>query len=134
MNDYGVHPFPPLSQRWFYGDFLFLAEPTISDLMIEDRTIVITGAGRAFSSGADLKAGFDPTPAGRPDVHTALTERYHPIITGIRAGGLYHHGGQLEFAKGKLGKYKYPREVRIIENVPLTPVFKIDRKQLRTLL
>lgn len=25
-----------------------------------------------------------------------------PIITGIRAGGLYHHGGQLEFAKGKL--------------------------------
>jgi long-chain acyl-CoA synthetase len=40
----------------------------------------------------------------------------------------------LEFAKGKLGKYKYPREVRIVENVPLTPVFKIDRKQLRTLL
>ena len=40
----------------------------------------------------------------------------------------------LEFAKSKLGKYKYPREVRIIENVPLTPVFKIDRKQLRTLL
>ena len=29
MNDYGVHPFPPLSQRWFYGDFLFLAEPTL---------------------------------------------------------------------------------------------------------
>ena len=40
----------------------------------------------------------------------------------------------LEFAKSKLGKYKYPREVRIVDNVPLTPVFKIDRKQLRTLL
>ena len=40
----------------------------------------------------------------------------------------------LEFAKGKLGKYKYPREVRIVENVPLTPVFKIDRKKLRTML
>jgi long-chain acyl-CoA synthetase len=40
----------------------------------------------------------------------------------------------IEFSKTKLSKYKYPREVRIIDNVPLTPVFKIDRKKLRELL
>ena len=50
----------------------------------EVRAVVLTGNGRAFSSGADLKAGFDTGPDNRPDVGGALRERFHPIIHAIR--------------------------------------------------
>src|SRR3954471_10610805 len=50
------------------------------------RAVCVTGAGRGFSSGADLKAmdNHDVTPDGKPDVRKRLTEDYHPIIEGLR--------------------------------------------------
>ena len=37
----------------------------------------------------------------------------------------------VEWARERIGGYKYPREVHLVEAMPLTAVGKLDRKALR---
>jgi 2-(1,2-epoxy-1,2-dihydrophenyl)acetyl-CoA isomerase len=70
--------------RQFGEDLLAVLRRAAEDGAV--RAVRITGSGRAFSSGADLKDinGDDLTPEGRPNVYKVLTERYHPIMHAIR--------------------------------------------------
>jgi 2-(1,2-epoxy-1,2-dihydrophenyl)acetyl-CoA isomerase len=49
------------------------------------RSVLVTGAGRGFSSGADLRAGFELADDGLPDIHKELDEVYHPVIKALRS-------------------------------------------------
>jgi long-chain acyl-CoA synthetase len=96
-----------------------------------------------------LRGGFNVYPR---DVEEALVE--HPALNGagvvgradpvhgeevvafvtVRPGFNVEPDDIVRWAKQRLGGYKYPREVQIVENLPLSPVGKLDRKALRAQL
>ncbi len=68
---------------------------------------------------------------GKPD-----TDSGEEVVAVVQlAPGRQVSGEELvEFAKARLAKYKYPREVRVLDAVPLTSVGKINRKAVRDLV
>jgi long-chain acyl-CoA synthetase len=93
-----------------------------------------------------IRGGFNVYPR---DVEDALLE--HPAVTGAGVVGRpdERHGEEvvafvslgepgavgadelIDWARRRIGGYKYPREVRFVEAMPLTAVGKLDRKDLR---
>ncbi|MFR9806844.1 enoyl-CoA hydratase/isomerase family protein [Pseudonocardia sp. RS010] len=49
------------------------------------RAVLITGAGRAFCAGADVKNAREQTSTGEADLTTRLREIYNPIVLAVRA-------------------------------------------------
>jgi long-chain acyl-CoA synthetase len=94
-----------------------------------------------------IRGGFNVFPR---DVEDALVE--HPAVATACVVGRADdvHGEEvvafvtlrapsnvdelLAFAKKRLGGYKYPREIHVLNSLPLTPVGKVDRRALRAQL
>jgi long-chain acyl-CoA synthetase len=68
---------------------------------------------------------------GRPDQR--LGEEVVAFIS-LRAGATVDVDELIAFARAHLAPTKYPREIRLVDSVPLTSVGKLDRKALRQLV
>jgi 2-(1,2-epoxy-1,2-dihydrophenyl)acetyl-CoA isomerase len=78
---------PQRMNAWSNGlsrDLLAVLRDVAADDAV--RAVMLTGAGRAFCSGADLKEGMADAQAasGTLDTDGILTRWYHPIVTAIR--------------------------------------------------
>jgi long-chain acyl-CoA synthetase len=96
-----------------------------------------------------IRSGFNVYPR---DVEDALTEHPEVAMAAVVGGPSERHGEEVvafvaltpgstlrpealvAWAKERIGGYKYPRQVHVVDAVPLTAVGKIDRKALRTRL
>ncbi len=65
---------------------------------------------------------------GRPDERRG--EEVVAFVS-LRGGSTLSDDDLVNWARERIGGYRYPREVHIVEQIPLTPVGKIDRKLLR---
>jgi long-chain acyl-CoA synthetase len=93
-----------------------------------------------------IRGGFNVYPR---DVEDALVE--HPDVelaavvgrpddrhgeevvafVSLRAGATVTSEALVDWGRERIGGYRYPREVHLVETIPLTPVGKLDRKALR---
>jgi long-chain acyl-CoA synthetase len=96
-----------------------------------------------------IRGGFNVYPR---DVEDALLE--HPAVAmaavvgtpsakhgeevvafvSLRAGATLEPEQLIDWSRERIGGYKYPRQVNVVDAIPLTPVGKIDRKALRAQL
>ncbi|HEX3614379.1 MAG TPA: enoyl-CoA hydratase-related protein [Sporichthyaceae bacterium] len=66
----------------FGGELLVAMQEASADPAV--RAILISGSGKGFSSGADLKAGRPTRADGLPDLSSRLRDTFNPVIIAIR--------------------------------------------------
>lgn len=66
---------------------------------------------------------------GRPDARLG-----EEVVAFVTAAPATTPDALIAFARQHLAAHRYPREIRLVDTIPLTPVGKVDRKRLRHLV
>ena len=118
----------------FTGDMGRLDADGYLTILDRKKDLIIRGGFNVFPRDVEEALLEHPAVAtacvlGRPDeTHGEEVIAFVTLTETIGADEL------VAFGRKRLGGYKYPREVHVVEALPLTPVGKADRKALRELL
>jgi long-chain acyl-CoA synthetase len=124
-----------LRDGWLHtGDVGYLDEEGYLFIVDRKKDLIIRGGFNVYPR--DVEDGLLEHPAvelagvvGKPD---AVHGEEVVAFVSLRNGQDITGEELVDWARSRIGGYKYPREVRIVESIPLTPVGKIDRKVLRS--
>ncbi len=120
---------------WLYtGDMGRLDCEGYLTIIDRKKDLIIRGGFNVFPRDVEEALLEHPTIAtacvvGRPDdAHGEEIVAFVTLIDEIATEEL------IAFGRERLGGYKYPREIHVVDALPLTPVGKADRKALREML
>jgi long-chain acyl-CoA synthetase len=124
-----------LVDGWFHtGDIGHLDADGYLYVVDRKKDLIIRGGFNIFPRDVEDVLLEHPAVAmagvvGRPDER--LGEEVVAFVS-LRPCGGATPAEIIEFARGRLAAHKYPREVTVLDAVPLTSVGKLDRKALRS--
>jgi len=117
---------------WLYtGDMGRLDDDGYLTILDRKKDLILRGGFNVFPRDVEEALLEHPAVAtacvlGRPDeVHGEEVVAFVTLSEEIVPDEL------VAFGKQRLGGYKYPREIHVLDALPLTPVGKLDRKALR---
>ena len=123
-----------LSNGWLHtGDLGYLDEEGYLFIVDRKKDLIIRGGFNVYPR--DVEDALLEHPAveaagvvGRPDPRQG--EEVVAFVS-LRPGAQAQAAELVEWARRRIGGYKYPREIEIVDAVPFTGVGKVDRKVLR---
>jgi long-chain acyl-CoA synthetase len=119
---------------WLHtGDMGYLDEDGYVFIVDRKKDLIIRGGFNVYPRDVEDMLLEHPSVeaagvVGRP--HERHGEEVIAFVS-LRPGAEAQPDELVQWARERIGGYKYPREIHIVEAVPLTNVGKVDRKALR---
>jgi long-chain acyl-CoA synthetase len=117
---------------WLYtGDMGRVDEDGYLTILDRKKDLIIRGGFNVFPRDVEEALVEHPAVATACVVGRADDVHGEEVVAFVTLRAPSNVDELLAFGKERLGGYKYPREIHVLNSLPLTPVGKVDRKALR---